>query len=52
MLKLHESDRLNLNTQEKSMAQSILGHLYYFLDNGYSEDQIKNVLQKILDEIK
>ncbi len=51
MLKLQDSERLELSPQEKSMAQSILSHLYYFKDNGFSEAQIKNVLEKLLNEM-
>ncbi len=48
MLKLYETEKFNLTDQEKSMARAILGHLYYYLDNGFTETQIKNVLEKLL----
>ena len=46
-----EEIKAYLTTMEKSMAQSILGHLYYHLENGFSESQIKKVLEKILENL-
>ena len=52
MIRLEDTEKLNLSDEEKLMLPAILGHLYYYLDNGYSEAQIVNVLEKLLDEIK
>ncbi len=52
MLKLQDTEKLDLTTPEKSMSQSILGHLYYYLDNGFTEKQIRGVLHKLLDEME
>lgn len=52
MIKLMDTEKLNLKANEKIMLHAILGHLYYYLDNGYTETQIINVLKKLLDEIQ
>ena len=52
MLKMHDTEKFNLTPHEKSMAQSIVGHLHYYLDNGFSEGQIVTVLKRIVKEME
>lgn len=52
ILKLKDTEKLDLTNQEKKITQTLLGHLYYCLENGFTENQIKNALKKILDEMQ